>query len=129
MDHGAEPSSKVVKIGRAFPITVKMRAYYSSYHLWAARHLVALVKAIETTPSERSRFDIRHRAYVTNCIFSAASFLEAAINELFQDVADGHESYVANLDAGSKRILSEFWTFTEERNRSAFNLLDKYQLA
>jgi hypothetical protein len=105
-----------------------MRVYYSSYHLWAARHLTALVKGIETVGSERPRFDIRHRAYVTNSIFSAASFLEAAINELFQDVADGHASYVSGLDTGSKRIMSEFWTFTEGRNRSAFSLLDKYQI-
>lgn len=55
--------------------------------------------------------------------------MEAAINELFQDVADGHESYVSGLDAESKCIASEFWTFTEKRNRSAFSVLDKYQLA
>jgi len=135
MDDTPKPSGKVVKIGQvqevdiALPITVKMRVYYSSYHLWAAKHLTALVKGIEAVGSERPRFDIRHRTYVTNSVFSAASFLEAAINELFQDVADGHESYVSALDAGSKRTMSEFWTFTEGRNRSAFSLLDKYQLA
>jgi hypothetical protein len=135
MDDRAEPPGKVVKIGQvhevdiALPITLKMRAYYSSYHLWAARHLAELVKNIEAARVDRPRFDIKHRAYVTNSVFSAVSFLEAAINELFQDVADAHESYVAGLDSDSKRIMSEFWNFTEGRNRSAFSLLDKYQMA
>jgi hypothetical protein len=135
MDDRAEPPGKVVRIGQvhevdvALPITIKMRAYYSSYHLWAARHFTALVKAIEAIQAGRPRFDVKHRAYVTNSIFSAVSFLEAAINELFQDVADAHESYVAGLDADSKRIMAEFWDFTEGRNRSAFGLLDKYQIA
>jgi len=48
---------------------------------------------------------------------------------LYQDVADAHESYVASLEGDSKRIMSEFWHFTEKRNRSAFSLLDKYQIA
>lgn len=110
-------------------MTVKMRVYYSSYHLWAARHFAALAKGIEATRGDRQRFDIRHRAYVTNSVFSAVSFLEAAINELYQDVADGHKSYIAGLDSDSKRIMSDFWDFTEGRNRSAFTLLDKYQIA
>lgn len=135
MSKGSHPtaneSGKIIQLGQAhevdmaLPITMKMRVYYSSYHLWAARHLAALLKTIEDVPADRPRFDIRHRAYATSCIFSTVSFLEAAINELFQDVADGHESYVAGLDAESKRIMSEFWTVSEDRSR----LLDKYQLA
>jgi hypothetical protein len=117
------------EVDTALPITVLMRPYFSSYHLWAARHFFVLSRNVENEEGRRPRFDIKHRAYVMNCIFSAVAFLEAAINELFQDIADGHESYVANLDADSKRLMSDFWQFTEQRNRSAFNLLDKYQIA
>jgi hypothetical protein len=135
MDDRAETRGQVVKLGQAhevdsaLPIAVKMRAYYSSYHLWAARHFSVLARNIETGGTERPRFDIRHRVYVTSSIFSAVGFLEAAINELYQDVADAHESYVASLDGDSKRIMSEFWDLTEGRNRSPFSLLDKYQIA
>jgi len=120
---------QVCETDTVFPITVMMRGYFSSYHLWAARHFSALAGSAESEEGRRPRFDIKHRAYVMNAIFSAVGFLEAAINELFQDIADGHESYVASIDAESKRLMSDFWQFTEQRNRSAFNLLDKYQIA
>lgn len=135
MDDRAEQHGKVVKLGQAhevdtaLPITVKMRTYYSSYHLWAARHFAGFAKGIEAARVERPRFDIEHRAYVTGSIFSAVGFLEAAINELYQDVADAHEGYVASLDVDCKRIMSEFWDRTEGRNRSYVSLLDKYQNA
>ena len=113
----------------ANPVTITMRAYYSSYHLWAAKHFCELAKNAENEPGDHTRFDIKHRAYVTNSILSAVAFLEAAINELYQDAADNHESYITKLNADSKQLMSDFWQFTEERNRSAFNLLDKYQIA
>jgi hypothetical protein len=92
---------------RVGSLTLNMRAYYSAYHLWAARHFAALARGIEAAGAARSRFDVRHRAYVTNSILSAVAFLEAAINELYKDVADGHESYVAGLDGNGKRIMSQ----------------------
>lgn len=117
------------EVDTALPITVRMRAYFSSYHLWAARHFSVLARTVENDEGKRPLFDIKHRAYVTNAVFSAVGFLEAAINELYQDVADGHDNYVATLDAGSKRLMSDFWQFTEKQNRSAFKLLEKYQIA
>jgi hypothetical protein len=111
------------------PVTITMRAYYSSYHLWAAKHFCALAQSVENASGVQTRFDVKHRAYVTNSVFSAVAFLEAAINELYQDAADNHESYINELDPDCKRLMSDFWQFTEERNRSAFNLLDKCQIA
>lgn len=113
----------------ANPVTISLRAYHSSHHLWAAKHFSILAYNIEKDAGDTSRFDIRHRAYVTSSIFSAVVFLEAAINELFQDIADEHDSYIDTLDVNSKQLMSDFWQFTEQRNRSAFNLLDKFQLA
>jgi hypothetical protein len=104
---------------------VLSRSYYSLYHLWAAEHFAALAKEIEKAQKgHRARFDIAHRVYVTNSIFSAVSFLEAAINELYQDVADAHGNYTAGLDPESKFLMSYFWDL---HLRSP--LLDKYQIA
>ncbi len=110
-------------------VTIKSRVYYSSYHLWAAKHLCELAKAAEEAVGDRPRFDIEHRAYVTNSIFSAVAFLEAAINELYQDAADDHESYIYALDPDSKRLMSDFWQFTEGQNRTFLGMIQKYQLA
>ncbi len=117
------------EVDTALPITVTMRTYYSSYHLWAAKHFSVRAKTVENQEGRKPRFDIKHRAYVTNAVFSAVGFVEAAINELYQDIADGHDSYIGTLDAESKLLMSDFWQFTEKRNRSAFSLLDKYQIA
>lgn len=114
---------------RANPVTATMRVYYSSYHLWAAKHFAVLALNIENQPAAEARFDIRHRAYVTNSIFSAVAFLEATVNELFQDASDDHESYLKKVDEDSKRLMADFWQLTEERNRSPFSILDKFQLA
>lgn len=97
------------EIETALPIAVIMRTYFSSYHLWAARHFSVLASNTENEEGRLPRFDIRHRAYVTNSIFSAVAFLEAAINELFQDIVDGHESYVVGLDMDGRRELSDYW--------------------
>lgn len=123
-----------VKIGQAceidtaLPVTVVMRVYFSSYHLRAAKHLSELARNAENEEGRRPRFDIRHRAYVTNSIFSAVGFLEAVINELFQDVADGHESYISALGTDGKRQRSELWQAARGKNQRR-GTLEKYQEA
>ncbi|MBD0305646.1 MAG: hypothetical protein ICV76_03715, partial [Nitrospiraceae bacterium] len=54
--------------------------------------------------------------------------MEAAINELFKDVVDGHESYISALDYESKKGIKTFWSLTEKQNRSPFSILAKYQI-
>jgi hypothetical protein len=107
---------------------IMMRSYFSSHHLWAAQSFAARAGEIERGPGEIPRFDIAQRAFVTGAVLSAAAFLEAAINELCQDVADGEDSYVGPLDEDSKKLIKAFWDLTEERNRSPFSILDKYQI-
>ena len=51
------------------------RVYYSSYHLWAAKHFAQLALDIENRSGIKPRFDIQHPAYVTNAILSAVAFL------------------------------------------------------
>jgi hypothetical protein len=85
-----------------------MRAYFSSYHLWSARHFRDLAEKIETEHEGGPVFDIEHRAYVTAAIFAAAAFLESAVNEVLQDAEDQYRSYVTdqNLAAAIASILS-----------------------
>lgn len=113
---------------RAVSPTIMMRVYYSSYHLWAAEHFTQLASGIENGSGSIPRFDIQHRAYVTGSILSSVAFLEAAINELFKDVLDKHESYITSIETESRNLIEAFWQLTEERNRSPFTILDKYQI-
>jgi hypothetical protein len=52
---------------------VRMRAYFSSYHLWAAEHFTRFAKEIEDAHTGSPEFNITHRAYVTNAILSAVA--------------------------------------------------------
>lgn len=110
-------------------VTLKMRVYYSSYHLWAAKHFVRLAAEIEDVHAGRPGSDIEHRAYVTNAILSSVAFMEAAVNELFQDAFDKDQSYIEPLDAEVQALIAKMWDLTEERNRSPFRVLDKCQIA
>jgi hypothetical protein len=86
---------------------VLMRAYFSSYHLWGAQHFTQLAKDIEDQHSgDTPTFNIKLQAYVTNAVLSATAFLEAAINEIYDDVADDHPGYVDSLSPEAKRLLA-----------------------
>lgn len=109
--------------------TLLMRVYFSSYHLFAASHFLELAKEIEENHKGGPIFDVKHRAYVTNSIFSSVAFMEAAINETFQDAADDHQGSLASLEIEAKTKMASFWEITEGRNRSTISILDKYQIA
>jgi hypothetical protein len=105
-------------------LEIKMRVYYSSYHLWAAKHFTEKVAKIEEEHVGRSVFNIEHRAYATNVILSAVAFLEAGINEVFQDVADNHTSYIEGLTPEARRLMAILWNMMANKS-----VLDKYELA
>ena len=107
---------------------VILRVYFSSYHHWAASHFSELAQQIEGAHSGEPSFDIRHRAYVTNAVLSSVAFMEAAINELFQDVVDSHESYVSPLSKNTRALMASHWSMTEGHARSALPVVDRYQL-
>ena len=104
---------------------VQMRAYFSSYHLWGARHFTRLAQEIEDQHTCNKRvFKIELRAYVTNAVLSAVAFLEASINEVYDDVADEHPGYVDLLPPETKRLLAGLWDRVER-----WPILDKYRAA
>jgi hypothetical protein len=48
---------------------------------------------LETDPPSK-RFNPTHRSYCISTILCAVAFLEALVNELLKDAADGHTSYL-----------------------------------
>jgi hypothetical protein len=93
-------------------------------------HLSDQAGAIEAKHQGPSRFDVEHRSYVLSSIIAAASFLEAMINELYQDAHDSHnvsgDGYVAPLTEDVRQKMGELWRRTDFGVR--LRTLDKYQL-
>lgn len=111
------------------PGRVSMRSYFSTYMLWAARDFASKAAAIETSHKGESRFDLEHRAYVLGAVTSAAGFLEAMINELFQDAHDNHgikdDGYIAPLPQRTRQLMAGWWAASGEGFEP---VLEKYQL-
>ena len=112
VDAVATPSTVEVKM--AIPrATVVLRGYYSGHLLWTAQHQAELAGQIESAHTGESRFSIEHRGYVLSSIIASVAFLEAMVNELYQDAADGHASYVGSLPAESRRLMADLWRVGE----------------
>lgn len=113
----------------AMPPRIVMRNYFSTYLLWASQDFASRAVAIEAKHSGQSRFDIEHRAYVMSAVMNAATFLEAMVNELFQDAADDHgttgDGYLAHLSPRARELMREWWIASGEGFE---RLLEKIQL-
>jgi hypothetical protein len=106
-------------------LRILIRNYFAAQHLWAARRFAVKAASIEETHTGRAVFSIEHRAYVVSSVISSVAFMEAAINELFQDAADEQSSHLSPLSDQTVKALAELWRMAEER----WPFLDKYQAA
>ena len=106
-----------------------MRAYFSAYHLWAAKDFASKSHVIESAYTGPSRFDIEHRALVIASIVEAAAFLESAINELYVDCIDDHPSYIKALSAPAIAALSAQWADWHKNGRATQPTLEKFDAA
>ncbi|HEY4360104.1 MAG TPA: hypothetical protein VGN17_04015 [Bryobacteraceae bacterium] len=104
-----------------------MRSYFSSHHLWAARYFVVRAIEVEARQKDIPRFDLEQRAFVTGAILSSVAFLEAAINEVLKDVADGHESYISPIAPTASAEIKAFWESAGNGARLSGPVLDRYQ--
>jgi hypothetical protein len=107
------------------------RFYYSHYHIQAAalfaRESAKLEREHGSNNAVSSDIFSQHRAYVTGCLFSAASFLEAQINEIFTDAADDQRDKIYKL--GSRIYLfREMWKLGIPKTAS-YSILEKYEVA
>jgi hypothetical protein len=95
--------------------TVAIRSYLSSQHLWSARHFTRLAADHERDHAGDSRISVQQRAYVLSAVGEAVAFLEAFINELYQDAADDTAGAADGLSPGMVRLMAEHWRGTQER--------------
>jgi len=107
--------------------TWSMRVYYSSYHLAAAIHFNELVAEIENNHIGEPTFDIKHRIYSTNAILSIVAFMEAAINELYQDIFDNYDANTRSIADEIHDAMRLVWVRTEISSKSFSSTLEKYQ--
>jgi hypothetical protein len=115
--------------------TISMRGYFSTQHLWSAEHYTGLAAELEAGHTGEARFSIRHRSYVLSAVGEAVAFLEAFINELFQDAADATEPKpvpgahvgLRGLSDDVVQLMAAYWNSTDEGER--VRTLDKYDTA
>lgn len=105
-------------------MTWKLRSYYSIFYLWSAEHHARLAQDIEDVfvPGGASRPEsTRHRVMVMSAVTDAVAFAEAAVNEIGQDIADGHEMYISKLSPEAGQRITGYWLGANEAS-----ILDKY---
>jgi hypothetical protein len=111
-------------------LRTSMRHYFSPHLLWMAFHASGRAGQIEDAHSGGPTFDIEHHSHVLSAIASAAGFLEAAINELFQDAHDGHgvsgDGRLASLQAEAITAMAATWRGTDQGLK--LTALEKWQL-
>ncbi len=98
-------------------VRVSIRSYYSSRLLWTAQHHAELAGELERALAGKTPFSIEHHGYVLSSIIASVAFLEAMVNELFQDAADarsGPDAYIAPLSEDCRRLMAALWKSTRE---------------
>jgi hypothetical protein len=96
-------------------VRVSIRSYYSSRLLWTAQHHAELAGKIEREVAGKTPFSSEHIGYVLSSVIASVAFLEAMINELFQDAADRHAppgGFITPLTEECRRTMAEVWAIT-----------------
>jgi hypothetical protein len=69
-----------------------------------------------------------HMSYVIGAIFAAVSYLEATINEFFEDAVTGPDEHLKGLEPDKRYLLSEMWKL-EVPKTAIYPILRKYEIA
>ena len=105
-----------VEVRGSVDLRVSIRSYSSGHLLWTAQHEAELAGLVEAGLAGTVPFSLEHRGYVLSSIIASVAFLEAMINELFQDAADGHapepDGYITPLSEECRRTMAEVWAIT-----------------
>lgn len=113
--------------GEALSGTAVSRSYMSTQHLYASWYAAMAADDEETRLLDGLRsISMRHRGAVLSSVVEAVAFVEAAINEVFQDAADDRLTYIAGLDPTCRRAMAATWNATAQGN---LETLKKYDLA
>jgi len=116
---------------------VKTRTYFSIQHIQSAALFTRAAHKLEKEYDGVFNNDlfIEHRAFVTGAIISAVSCLEAFINELFTDMADGENgenirrsTKYANLPNDVIMAWAESWRRGIPKT-AKYPIIKKYEIA
>lgn len=105
----------------AVAVRAWMRSYWSRWHLRSAVHALDLAAEIERR-ALAGELDADawspYRARVVSVVLLSVSFVEAAVNELYQDAADGVTEHFGELDDDLLCRLADRWPNLEANRRS-----------
>jgi hypothetical protein len=116
---------------------VGVRQYLSAEHLWNARHMAWRCRDRQDTLATAGfrGVDMQQRSFAVSSILAAWAFLEALVNEVWQDAVDAVSEQGQNLgpnrhlglQASAMLRLRELWQ--SDRVERSLGTLDKYQVA
>jgi hypothetical protein len=119
-------------LGRVGAVTASVRHYLTSQHLWSALHNARRCAELEFRYTGKEPFHIEHRTSAITTVLEAVAFLEALVNEVFQDATDTAEDAanqrIAALGKQCIGLMAQFWEASKEGERYV-SVLDKYQMA
>jgi hypothetical protein len=110
--------------------TTKIRTYLSADHLWTARHNAKRARSIEESLAVSRKIDPEYRSCVITSVSSAVAFLEALVNEVYDDAGDmqNSASVAVGLTDQARAQMAILWESYGKGGRHV-NVLEKYQLA
>lgn len=103
------------------------RRYLSITHLTAASLFASQCKTLESNAEQHAFCGeqvTQQQAYVVSSVILSAAFLEATINELFSDCADGH----ATRSLEVRDLMGRLWKQGVPKTAS-YSILEKYDIA
>lgn len=110
----------------AWDVKITLRSYLSTNHLYAAYCFTEDAKRSEVDlASVGTVIGMRHRAYILGAITEAVALIESAINEIYQDVAEGVGSYSESVAPEFREAMKLVWESVGNRAP----ILDKYNMA
>jgi hypothetical protein len=127
------PPSEGLTITDYLVTRVGSRHYFATEHLWNARHQARLCQERENFLVSENRYqpDIEQRTLAVSSVLASVAFLEALVNEVWQDAADTPSDEtnqrLKGLSQGAVARLRELWL--SESVERALSILDKYRVA
>lgn len=114
-------------------VKVSVRQYFATQHLWSARHFSRECARLEADLVEQGdgNPDFTHRSLAVAVVFSSVAFLEALVNEVLQDAANGLDDQIGFRAVGiadpAAKLLGGLWESSQAFERAS--IVDKYQVA
>jgi hypothetical protein len=114
--------------------TVSIRNYLAVQHLWSAQHSARLCdeRESELVAAGEINIDIEHRMLAIGAVMSAVAFLEAFVNELFQDAVESAPGAVTYRTEGltddAAALMRQLWKGGTVAVERSLSVLDRYQL-